>query len=123
MSDDKFNKDQAIVIDNGSGMIKAGFSESDTPISVFQTVIGRPKEKDSNLEKDYYVGEEILIKKEYLKLKYPLEHGIVTNWEDMKYLWHHCFYDELKINPNEHPILLTDAPQGPKAGFLYYVIY
>jgi actin-related protein len=33
----------AVVIDNGSGMCKAGFAGDDAPRSVFPTLVGRPK--------------------------------------------------------------------------------
>ncbi len=33
----------AVVIDNGSGVCKAGFAGDDAPRSVFSTVVGRPK--------------------------------------------------------------------------------
>ena len=47
-----------------------------------------------------------------LKLNYPIEHGVITDWDDMEALWRHIF-DELKVNPKEHPILLTDPPLNP----------
>ena len=115
--DDEEDDNAALVIDNGSGMVKAGFAGDDAPRTVFASVIGRPAYRAIMVgmgTKDIYIGEEAQIKRGILRLRYPVEHGIITNWDDMEKIWHHTFYNELRISPDEHNVLLTEAPLNPR---------
>ena len=49
-----------------------------------------------------------------LKIEAPIEQGIVTNWEDMEKVWHHTLYSELRVSPEEHPVLMTEAYLNPR---------
>eukprot|EP00187_Rhodella_violacea_P007100 CAMPEP_0174886336 /NCGR_PEP_ID=MMETSP0167-20121228/1580_1 /TAXON_ID=38298 /ORGANISM="Rhodella maculata, Strain CCMP736" /LENGTH=248 /DNA_ID=CAMNT_0016122285 /DNA_START=65 /DNA_END=807 /DNA_ORIENTATION=- len=108
----------AVVIDNGSGRCKTGIAGEDSPKAVFPAVIGRPKNQGIMVgagQKEDYVGDAAMARRGVLTIKYPLEHGIVTSWEDMEKIWHHAFFNELRVTPSEHPVLLTEAPMNPKA--------
>ncbi|KAF3183874.1 Actin-like protein [Orbilia oligospora] len=109
---------QPVVIDNGSGTIKAGFAGEDTPKCFFNSFVGRPKHPRvlaGALEGDVFIGSRAQDLRGLLKIKYPLEHGIVTDWDDMERIWQYVYSDELKTLSEEHPVLLTEAPLNPRA--------
>ncbi len=108
-------QNKPLVIDNGTGFTKNGFAGEDQPRSVFPTIIGYPKYQIimtdvEHYVREYYIGEEAINLRGVLKLVYPVEHGQVQDWDAMERIWHYTFYNDLRVNPNEHPILLTEPP-------------
>ncbi|BFY99860.1 hypothetical protein BsWGS_02900 [Bradybaena similaris] len=106
-----------VVVDNGSGTCRAGFAGDDGPCVLFSSVVGRHRYQTPIADMDQresYVGDEAQLKRDILTLNYPIEHGIIINWADMEKIWHYTFYSGLRIVPEEHPVLLTEAALNPK---------
>ncbi|CAI4228584.1 unnamed protein product [Auanema sp. JU1783] len=108
---------QPVVIDNGSGVIKAGFAGDQSPKVKFANYVGRPKHSRvmaGALEGDLFIGPKAEEYRGLLSIKYPMEHGIVTDWNDMERVWQYVYSQEqLHVFPEEHPVLLTEAPLNP----------
>ncbi|CAC5421992.1 alpha-centractin [Mytilus californianus] len=109
---------QPVVIDNGSGLIKAGFAGDQIPKHHFPNFIGRPKHvrvMAGALEGDVFLGPDAEEHRGLLTIKYPMEHGIVQDWNDMERIWQYIYSkDQLQTFSEEHPVLLTEAPLNPR---------
>jgi len=109
---------KVIVCDNGTGFVKCGFAGANFPTAIFPSMVGRPlmryEETIDNIEiKDIMVGDEASKVRHQLEIKYPLDNGIVLDWEDAKHVWNYTFFEKLKINPKECKIMLTEPPMNP----------
>lgn len=109
-----FDENTVVIIDNGSGVCKAGLSSDQAPTHIFPELIGRPRGawKSSGL-KDAYFGDEVNDVLGKVAISYPLENGIIEDFESMELLWDHTF-SRLKVDPSKHPVLLTEPPYNPK---------
>lgn len=88
-------------------MVKAGIAGEEKPRVIFPSLVGRPMYRavlPGMGSQSAYIGDEAQQKRGILKLSYPLEHGIVKNWDDMESIWEHTFYNELRVDPSEHPV-------------------
>lgn len=127
-----FITNQPVVIDNGSGFIKAGIAGESEPKVLFPSFVGKPKHvrlMPGGLEEErvssvragksganddvIVVGERANEMRGLLKLSYAMEHGRVQDWGHMESLWHHA-YAGLGVAPEDHPVLLTEAPLNPR---------
>lgn len=92
------------VIDNGSGVIKAGLGGESTPSVKFPSIVGYPRSDKQMVgveAKSEYIGDEAQKMRGVLNLKYPIESGIVNDWDQMQKVWEYCFNNELRVDPSE----------------------
>lgn len=108
-----------IVCDNGTGFVKVGYAGQNFPSSIYPSMVGRPilRAEESLSEtielKEVMCGDEAAAVRHSLDIHYPVECGIVKNWEDMEHLWNYTFFEKLQINPRDNKILLTEPPMNP----------
>ncbi|XP_022644168.1 actin-related protein 2-like [Varroa jacobsoni] len=110
---------KVIVCDNGTGFVKCGYAGSNFPAFTFPSLVGRPilraSTKVGEMEvKDLMIGDEASKLRSMLEVNYPMENGMVRNWEDMMHVWDYTFGEtKMNINPMECKILLTEPPMNP----------
>ena len=123
MSGPKDNLQTAIIIDIGSGEIKAGLRGGIRPKFSFKNQIGEPKykkilkkfNKDNTPVKEQYICEKCNPYLSALKIRNPVAHGNFTNTDDIFPIFNHIF-SSLKINSEEikeHPILISESLLNP----------
>ena len=126
-SDESEDNDPLVVVmDCGSCTTKAGFASNKTLSCNIPTVYGVPRDNNQhNGEKGFYVGEEACNKTAQLALTYPVEKGIVTDFDKMEKIWDHLLYEELHIpgeggwygrklaRDDEISMVLTEPPLNP----------
>ncbi|XP_076314227.1 actin-related protein 2 isoform X2 [Tachypleus tridentatus] len=110
---------KVIVCDNGTGFVKCGYAGSNFPAFTFPSLVGRPilraANKIGDIEvKDLMVGDEASKLRSMLEVEYPMENGIVRNWDDMCHVWDYTFGPQkMSLNPRECKVLLTEPPMNP----------
>jgi centractin len=118
---DSLNSKAPIIIDIGTSTIKAGFGGQEKPSLIFPNIFGEMKypkaggliKKD---EKREIIGKECLKYMGVINIKYPLEHGIFKEAEDIEVLLDYI-YTNLDINMaeiKEHPVLIAEPLLSPK---------
>ena len=110
---------KVVVCDNGTGFVKCGYAGSNFPAHIFPSLVGRPIIRAANriddIEvKDLMIGDEASKLRSMLEVNYPMENGMVRNWEDMMHVWDYTFGPEkLNLEPDNCKILLTEPPMNP----------
>jgi len=119
-----------MVIDLGSQSIKgihllnftslpslAGFAGDDAPRACVPNCLGTPNHINilSQSPRNGFVGEEVQKRRGILSLSYPIQHGIITNWDDFQTILTHTFKNELRVNEMEHPVLFSRPLFNPRS--------
>jgi len=116
----RFDESEVVVVDLGSGFIKAGYSGNDVPHVVIPTVVsekmtdtaadesGPGNEGKSNKVVSRHVGNEAFMTRDDHELFFPIQRGII-HWDHMTTLLEHVFDHELGINPRSCTVLMTDS--------------
>lgn len=108
----------AIIIDLGSGSVKAGFSGEPGPRVVFPNLVGRPKAPGIMVgaaQREFHVGAAAEMYRGVLNLKSPVSHGVVEDWEDLQKVLEHTFQDQLGVDPAGYNVMITEPPLNPKS--------
>lgn len=101
-----------VVIDNGTGFTKMGYSGNLEPNYIIPTTIStNTKPLDKGLEDlDFYIGYEAIERATAggtYQLNYPMKHGLVENWNNMEKYWEQCLFKYLRCEPEDHYVLLV----------------
>ena len=102
----------SVIIESGSGFIKAGFSGEENPRFISPMMIGRPKKPNPEL-KTCYCGDAVNDKRGLLKIEKPIEKGQITNWDNIETIWSDTFYSQLRKVPEETLTLAICSPANP----------
>mmetsp|Transcript_20558 Transcript_20558/g.28328 ORF Transcript_20558/g.28328 Transcript_20558/m.28328 type:complete len:421 (+) Transcript_20558:24-1286(+) len=109
-----------VVIDNGTGYTKMGYSGNVEPQYIIPTVIackadegGIQGKRDGVEDLDFHIGDAALANSLTHQINYPIRHGLIDNWDNMERLWQRCLFEYLRCEPEEHFVLLTEPPMNP----------
>ena len=109
----------AVVIDLGSGMIKAGFAGDDPRTEVrpvtgayrYPTIFRDFDQPPNHWQLDSDDAALVAV----CTVRHTISRGVVTDWAGMEKLFHHLFYSELRVEPNEHPCCVIEPVLNPRA--------
>ena len=119
--------------DGSSMFFKAGFAGDPDPCAVFPSVVtGSPIPNTTFIRsaRNRFVGNEAIANLNCFYLEHPIQRGLITDWDQMEkviyynnsnnsycihfQIWHHTFYNELRVAPEDHKVLLTETPLNSK---------
>ncbi|NXU55128.1 ACL7A protein, partial [Turnix velox] len=101
---------QAVVIDIGTDSFKCGFAGDPYPSHVFSSTVGKPKGEAEHNQKATFIGRDLQNSSIPLTLISPIQHGVVVDWICMQDTLECIFQTKLKIQPEDHAVLVSVPP-------------
>ncbi|VDP84554.1 unnamed protein product [Echinostoma caproni] len=112
------SSDVPIVLDNGTGTIKAGLASECVPRACVPNIIGRPRYfnmlTQHQLLDPIFLGSEALQKRGGMTLSSPMFSSLVFDWDSLICLWDYIFKQELQVDIESRPLLITETLFNPK---------
>eukprot|EP01063_Lacrimia_lanifica_P025138 TRINITY_DN3290_c0_g2_i1.p1 TRINITY_DN3290_c0_g2~~TRINITY_DN3290_c0_g2_i1.p1 ORF type:complete len:440 (+),score=124.31 TRINITY_DN3290_c0_g2_i1:133-1320(+) len=104
-----------LVVDIGEGTLKAGYGGENAPRKCFPTLLGQPRHPGLGgimlgAKQDMFIGNDAKERQGLLATSCPIDRADIKDWGDIDKLLYQVFYLELMVTPDEHPVLLTEAP-------------
>jgi len=120
------------VLDVGCGFVKAGYAGESEPKHVFPSCVGfAPGEGGGEASKKARTGEggasaggeqrcymgegQLGVSSREMEVRYAMDDGMVSDWEALEKLWSHSLVDRLKVDPRQHPVLLTEPVHNTRS--------
>lgn len=114
----------AIVMDVGTCLTKAGYGGDDIPKAIFPSSVGYCNSSDNGMEVDghgppkrsLHVGQAAVnFRKDHMQIATPFnEEGLLSDWDIAEGLWDHAFKDRLRLNPAEYAVMMAEPSHNTK---------
>ncbi|NXW55948.1 ACL7A protein, partial [Eurystomus gularis] len=101
---------KAVVVDIGTGYFKCGFAGEPWPSYIFSSTAGRPAGEAGSNRKGTFIGKERQCNSVPITLVNPVKHGLVVDWNCVQDTLQCIFQTEMKIQPEDHAVLVSVPP-------------
>lgn len=96
------------------GCVRAGFTSSKGPRSIVPNVASRCLDAGAD-QTEYFYCYKALSKHGNYSREYPMEKGVIINWDVMEKIWNYVLGEEMRADPTDYALIFTDATFSPKS--------
>uniref|UniRef100_A0A8C4R127 Uncharacterized protein n=1 Tax=Eptatretus burgeri TaxID=7764 RepID=A0A8C4R127_EPTBU len=116
---EEFKNRAAVIVDSGSACCRAGLAGEENPRCCIPALVAAARRQHENGGNDqhFVVGQAAAAQGHRLgragTVRSPSWRGVTTDWQALEVLWHHVFYKQLKMAPEDQAVFVTDSPFDP----------